>query len=248
MSVVFGARSVARIATPLLDFIFPPLCVSCGYRLTPLESTICDSCWGKVKRLAPDDTLLAIARKRLCQEGELDGIAACWLFEKEGPLQQLIHKLKYDGMTDVGEMLGRIVAKSLDASFTAHAPTVIIPLPLHRTRKRERGYNQSECIGRGLARERQLPMRPKALERTRFTSTQTHLDHLARVENVRGAFSVSAKEKLSLQGAAVLLVDDVITTGATMGEAARALRDAGVEKVYGCALALADLKAGFDIF
>jgi ComF family protein len=197
-----------------------------------------------VNLLDERDPLLAATRTRFRQNDGAGEVVACWLFEKEGTLQKLIHGLKYDGMTDVGVALGRRAGRVLRPRWQGSEPTLIVPVPLHRSRRRERGYNQAEYICRGFSSALQVPVSTEVLLRGRYTSSQTHLDHAERAENVRGAFEVPARASSRLKGARVLLVDDVMTTGATMSEASRALHEGGAAAVTACALALADLKAG----
>ncbi|HTY00285.1 MAG TPA: ComF family protein [Bacteroidota bacterium] len=178
-------------------------------------------------------TLLA-----LTSDGSLDGMVAPFYFEKEGPLQQLIHKLKYGGMTRIGVLVGEEIAAGI-AGHRGDGNAVIVPVPLHRAKRRERGYNQSYFIGRGISRELGVPVREWALRREIYTRSQTTLDIIERAKNVEGAFRVPSRSVDALRGKTVLLVDDVITTGATIRACAAALREANVERIIACAAALA---------
>jgi ComF family protein len=159
----------------------------------------------------------------------LSDVRITFLFS--GPLREVVHQLKYRSVRRLAQPLGMLMAASL-----AQHPLVadaVLPVPLHRDRLAERGFNQAEELAREVAQALHLPLIGNRLSRTRATEQQARLDARARAENMRGAFC--------WHGAAtphrVLLVDDVLTTGATMGACAEALRAAGAEVVYGLALA-----------
>lgn len=155
--------------------------------------------------------------------------------EFEDALRGLIHLLKYQGIRPAARPLGRHLAaaiRPLLQEFTDNQPVLLVPVPLHRVRRRTRGYNQAEEISRVALRElRDLPVefRPKVLVRTRSTESQTGFTREQRRENLRRAFTVP--DRASVSGRTVLLVDDVLTTGATADECARVLLRAGAKQV-----------------
>jgi ComF family protein len=176
-------------------------CARCGLPL-PLAAPLC----GRCLRLPP-----AFA-----------ATVAPWVYAF--PLDRLLPRLKFHGDLAAGALVaGRLV----DALRSAPRPQALVPVPLHRDRLRERGYDQALELARPLARGLHLPLRADLLRRTRATSAQSALAAVARRRNVRGAFAVDAGEL----PAHVALVDDVMTTGATLGECARVLRAAGVARV-----------------
>ena len=162
----------------------------------------------------------------------------------EGDLRRLIHLLKYDGM--------RPLAKALAAKMAPVAPRVgtvelVVPVPLHRSRRWSREFNQAELLARELSRLVGIPCRPGGLRRVRSTPPQAGLSHRQRRENVRGAFA--AADAACIKGRRVLLVDDVMTTGATLDACARVLKAAGARYVGSLTLArakrrLVDAKVG----
>ena len=155
-------------------------------------------------------------------------------------MQDLLHALKYGGLTGVGRELGtRLGMAAMEAPWLRDVD-LIIPLPLYRSKQRERGYNQAESIARGIARVVRKPVCPRAVRRTRWTDSQTTLGYVARQMNVEGAFMVPPSKIGSLRGKRVLLVDDVLTTGATTRACAAALRAGGAHAVYVAAVALAE--------
>ena len=152
----------------------------------------------------------------------------------EGPLQASIHALKFGRKRQLAREVGRIFA-ALPAFAADFAQIdLLVPIPLHPSRQRERGYNQSELIAAGLARRLDKPLRCDLVRRVRATAQQATLDASRRRDNLREAFEVVA---IPPSGARIGLVDDVVTTAATMGSCARALLDAGAAAVWGVALA-----------
>jgi ComF family protein len=165
--------------------------------------------------------------------GLLPHAFALWVFDKGGTLQAVEHAFKYQNRPRYGVSLGALVG---EAYGDAHPlPDGVVPVPLHRTRRLERGYNQSRMLGRGVADALDVPLRTALLDRPHPTRSQTTLSRQARWQNVRDAFA--AQEEAV--GGHWLLVDDVLTTGSTATAAARALYDVGAEAVSLATLALA---------
>jgi ComF family protein len=153
-------------------------------------------------------------------------------------MQRIIHATKYRHRPSLGETLGDLLAQRLSVPLRDElAKTALVPVPLHRRREKKRGFNQSLVLARALAKAWHLEVAPRALRRTRFTQSQAKLGATERWQNVEGAFAPA--RGLHLEAPAVLLIDDVLTTGATMNACAAALKSAGVRKVIGIALAKA---------
>jgi ComF family protein len=148
------------------------------------------------------------------------------------PTSRLIHRLKYEGYFALAEPLSGFLIEGWPA--WEQAPDLILPIPLHARRQRRRGYNQSELLARPLAREMALQFSAAALRRTRHTAPQVGLGPAERANNVRGAFTA---DPATVAGRHILLVDDVLTTGATMSAAAEALLAAGAQTVSAYCLA-----------
>jgi ComF family protein len=215
---------------PFLEFLYPPLCLSCGGRLAAGESLLCAPCLHRAPLLHQADSALARARRELHQEYRVEDVAALWHFE--GPVRDLVHSIKYGALWSAAEEAGTWLGRRMVRASDRWLPDLIVPVPLHPARVRERGYNQSACIARGVARVLGVPAGSDAAARTRDTATQTALDRGRRRENVAGAFRIRRPEPV--RGARVLIVDDVVTTGATVGALAGALMEAGSA---GCAVA-----------
>ncbi len=168
----------------------------------------------------------------------LDAAFALWVFDRGGRLQQIQHRIKYGNRPGLGEAIGRLMGSALATSpLTAAGFTAVVPVPLHRTRLLERGYNQSRALAAGLAGQARLPLCETLLIRSRATRSQTRLSRHRRWENVSGAFAVRDPE--SVRDGHFLLVDDVLTTGATATSAAGALKAAGARFVALATLGLA---------
>ncbi len=230
------------LAGALLDFIYPPYCCLCRSRLQQGEKVVCEDCWGEVKPLGGP----------FCPncgypvEPDADGCPMCrqrgWSFQRvkiltdfEPAVQQLIHLLKYRGKRSVGTRLGVMLGQTLRSRPRWQKADLIIPVPLHKSRLRERGYNQSFLIGKALSEELQKPLRPELLVRRRSTRSQTKLNVTERIENVSGAFRVNHPEQLDDKR--IILVDDIITTGATADACSRSLLNAGAKEVLVAAVA-----------
>lgn len=146
------------------------------------------------------------------------------------PMPDLIHALKYRGMATLGTYLGTKMADYAKDYSAFYEYSLVVPVPLHPVRKRERGYNQSAIIAQKLARDLGKSYLD-CVQRKRYTRSQTTLERKARLSNLSGAFRV--KDKSAVKGKCVILVDDVFTTGSTLNEVSRALYEAGADKVAG---------------
>ncbi len=238
-----AARAAARLlrtcGAGLLELAYPPTCLHCAARLPGPALPLCARCLARLERVRPE--ALAAELRRLPQAGAaLDGAFALWVFDKHGPLQRVQHALKYGKRPRYGHMLGRMMGNGLapagHAAPDAVAPDAVVPVPLHRTRQYERGYNQSEELARGLAAALEAPLAAQTLARPRATRPQARLPRARRWTNVDGAFAAQAQ---AVRGRGLLLVDDVLTTGATAAAAARALKAADASHVHLAVLAMA---------
>jgi ComF family protein len=165
----------------------------------------------------------------------IQGIQVFVLNEFNDQIRQLVHMLKYQGKPLPGRLLGRSRGQCVSGHLNRHGRWVVVPVPLHSARKRERGFNQSAIIGRAVSVELGLECCEKVIKRVRNTRSQTQLDRQKRAQNVDSAFTVRQKQFVNERS--VLLVDDVVTTGATLCACAGALRLAGAHHVVAAALA-----------
>jgi ComF family protein len=171
----------------------------------------------------------------------LNGFDAVFSFgEYEGILRKLIHLFKYHGVAPLAPRLGRFLSGALPRDMTFD---VIVPMPLHWMRRWQRGFNQSELLARDLQRRTGIPW-VRAIKRKRATPAQAGLTRAERRDNVAGAFEV--RKQAAIRGKHVLLVDDVITTGATASACASILKRAGARRVSVLTLARVDRRKGFS--
>jgi ComF family protein len=217
----------------VLDTVFPPRCAGCGgvgdhfcaacrAAVEPVPSPWCTSC-GATSRAprCPDCAADPLPLAAVRSAGLL-----------RGPLRRAVHRLKYGARRTAATALADLLVRPVLELGVLLADAVVVPVPLHPDRRRERGFNQAEALAAPLATALGRTLRPAVL-RVRATPTQVGLSRAARRTNVRGAFAAAE----SLGGRTVLLVDDVTTTGSTLGSAAAACLDAGAAAVYGVTLA-----------
>ena len=168
-----------------------------------------------------------------CKEARPAFLKATAYGSYDGGLRELIHLLKYEQIAPAVGVLGRMLAEAIDKLELGSGPFLVIPVPLHRSKRRERGFNQAELIGHAALKKlasRDFELATDVLERCRVTGSQIGLTRPQRAENIRGAFRVVHLNKVA--GRNILLVDDVLTTGTTASECARVLRKAGARQVW----------------
>lgn len=204
----------------LWQLLFPALCVVCKQPLIDVEQTVCIDCLYAMPRtqyaVVPDNPVEQLFWGKVPIQK-----AMAWChFVKGGRLQTLLHALKYHHLPDVGVVLGKQMAQENAAWFAD--VDVIVPIPLHAKRMNSRGYNQAACVAQGIAEQTGLPVLLDALQRKVHTATQTNKRVFERWQNTSGIFTIA--DVAALQGKHVLLLDDVITTGATLASAAITLQ------------------------
>jgi ComF family protein len=222
-----------------ISLLFPRLCYACGNNLLRNEKVICTHCYISIPRtnyhLADDNPVAQLFWGR-CQ---IRKAAAFSFYNKGSRIRKLIHNLKYKGIKEVGYELGKIYGQSLKKSGFTDTVDFIIPVPLHPSKQRQRGFNQSDYISKGLAEATGLPLDLKSLVRISLSDTQTKRSRYERWMNVEGIFAVAESDNLI--GKHILLVDDVITTGSTIEACAGELLKIENVKVSVAALAVAVL-------
>jgi ComF family protein len=195
-------------------------------------------CWSAFERVAPTETIIQTIEEKFLAEREIDKINSVFLFEQDPRVRTAIHLLKYNGAEAIAVRLGIYIAKKIADDEKLSTSSVIVPVPLHPARKRERGYNQSELIVKRIGRELSIKHEPRLLERTRQTQTQTLFDAEGRKKNIAGAFSMGKHFIDVVKGKNILLIDDVITTGSTIRECAKVLKENGAAEVYAASAAI----------
>ncbi len=220
-----------------ISLLFPRLCYGCGNHLMRNENLICTECYVTIPRTnfhtLNDNPVSQIFWGR-CM---IERAAVFSYYNKGSRIRNLIHNMKYKGIKEVGYELGRIYGNSLKGSDFILGVDVIIPVPLHPSKKRMRGFNQSECISSGIADATGLAVDNVSLARITGSSTQTKRSRYDRWTNVEGIFTVT--DPGLIKGKHILLIDDVITTGATIESCAGELLKMEGVKVSVAALAYA---------
>ncbi len=230
------------------DILYPKTCIVCKDSLKDkfaVEGMVCNICWGKIKINKPpfcqacgrhlEKNNLTKSLCPICLKRRLHFDRAFSPYAYEGTIKDLIHKFKYQDKDYLGKMLAKPMVNFIREY---HLPidylNLIIPIPLHPARLREREFNQAHILSELIAEEFNKPLSPNTLTRIRHTKTQTELDTNERFNNIKGSFSLKDK---GIKGKNILLVDDVLTTGATCSEAALTLKNAGANIVFALTLA-----------
>jgi competence protein ComFC len=232
------ANPIRIFLNTLLELFYPSNCLGCGQ---PQDSgtLLCDRCKATAPRIEPPFC-------RCCSrpfEGVIDGEFSCpncedralafdcvvSAYQAKGVLRDLIHRFKYAGHFHLRRVLTEFLLDAMqDSRLQATPVDCLVPVPLHPTRLRERGFNQADALAESLSRHARVPVL-HCIERRLYTSTQTRFDRTERMRNLRNAFAL--RKYSEVHGKHLLLLDDVLTTGSTLHECALVLRAAGAESV-----------------
>ncbi|HEX6211185.1 MAG TPA: ComF family protein [Methylomirabilota bacterium] len=229
-------------ALAALDLVFPALCPVCDASLARgRRDPLCGACWAAIPRIAPPWCERCGLPLGLAPSPSLPPLTTCgpcradppgWDWARAGAeylgvVRDAIHAFKFEGRRGLARPLAALVLEQAGGESDPTPGAVLVPVPLARARERERGFNQAALVAERLAAGLSLPMRPGWLARVRATAPQSDLGAAERRANVRGAFAAAP----AVAGRSVIVVDDVLTTGATAAECARALRSAGAARV-----------------
>ena len=244
--------SMSGIFDSLMEIIYPPRCYICNTFLregvpgkgwlerhfcrtcmddfSEIETPFCTTCGRPFASLAGEDH---ICEDCIRENPFYDMICVPYLYQ--GSIMTAIHQFKYAGKSQLADSLGPLMTASATKLFDNMNACLLMPVPLHPKRLRERGFNQGLLLTRNIAFQKEKEVDFLSLRRTRYTLPQTGLNSKERRKNVRGAFEVT--DKKGIQGRSIVLVDDVATTGNTLNECARVLKRAGCDKVFCMVLA-----------
>jgi ComF family protein len=222
-----------------ISLIFPNVCEACGNSLLKQEDVICTFCTYNLPKTNFHSSKINPISLLFIGRTDLHAASAFYSFTKEGKVQQLLHQLKYNGKTHIGYFIGKQYGMELKACEDFNSINTIIPVPLHPKKLKKRGYNQSEYFAKGLAESLNVGTNFEALVRVVATESQTKKSRYERWENVELVFQL--QETAVLEGKHILLVDDVITTGATLEACAQALHQIKDVKISVAAIAYANL-------
>ena len=216
---------LAEILNDFASLFFPRYCLACSGSLVKGEDLVCTVCMLEMPKTNHHFERDNPLKSRLALRLPVKYGMALFSFSKQGRVQHLLHALKYKNYPEVGIALGKLYGELLLSSGYKTEFDCIIPVPLHPARERRRGYNQSTKLAEGLAEKLLLPVYDNMVKRNTMTETQTKKTKLDRWINVNYVFSVVSKDEL--ENKRILLVDDVVTTGATVEACAQAILDAG---------------------
>jgi ComF family protein len=220
--------------TDFVALLFPELCAACRAGLMVNERVICTDCLYNLPftnfHLQADN----IVARQFWGKIKLEAAYSLYYFAKGGKIQNLMHQFKYNGLQEVGHIVGNIAGEQLKKNEEFQSVDLIVPVPLHKKRLQQRGYNQSTCFAKGLAQKLNAFVEEDNLVREVATETQTHKSRFARFENMKEVFLIKNPEVL--ENKHILLVDDIITTGST-------LEACGIEllKIKGLKLSIATI-------
>lgn len=221
----------------LLDLISPRTCVICGNRLSVTETIICSKCNFHLPRTEFSNNAYENEMAKLFwAQIPIERAAALFYYESHSNTANIIYQLKYKNHPEIGPLMGRMVAAELKRDHFFDDIDAIVPVPLTKKRLRQRGYNQSEEIAKGVSELTGLPIYNNVIKRTVFKGSQTRLWRRERLENVESAFELISGE--SIAGKHLLVIDDVVTTGATIIACAKELVKAGHVKISALSLGL----------
>ena len=229
------------LTTMWRDFInlyFPHYCLTCQESLVKGETLVCTNCLYELPQATHHQEPDNIVTQRLAGRLPVRHAMALYKFRKSGKVQHLLHHLKYQHKPLLGIVLGRRYGILLKESHLCMTFDLVVPVPLHSSKLRKRGYNQSDFFAKGIAEVLNIPWSKQYLKRTKNAVTQTRKSKLGRLESVDNAFCVTDMQALHNQH--ILLVDDIITTGATLEACGLVLLAAGIKELSVATIAVAE--------
>lgn len=224
--------AVHFIYKAIVDFVYPPHCALCDKYLQENEEILCTPCFRTLPLLDDPDMHASALEPQLGVMPHFERSLALYPYPES--VEKLVHLFKYKGFTKLGDKLGRELGQMvLDFGYEKDIDA-ILPVPLHRRRRRERGYNQARILANAASEVCGIPVLHNVLFRTRYTKPQAKMNRQERALNLKGAFSIT--ENADLKERCVALVDDVLTTGNTAHECSKVLMDANVGRIIALTL------------
>ncbi len=221
----------------IIDIFLPRICIICNQSIKDEAKVICENCFNQFE-IAGGDRIEKEFVRKFANDKLVGDFHSAFVFHEDSSIQKAIHELKYNNNFSIGSVLGFKTADLLENKLKEWKLDIVLPIPLHHLRKATRGYNQAELIAKAIGKRAKIKFYKGLLKRNRFTETQTKLDLVERKQNMSGAFSV--RKTNLIKGKNILLIDDVITTGATISECAKMLLESGANQIYAASVAIAD--------
>jgi len=207
-------HAIARLTEDVLHLFYPHLCVGCGNDVLAKNQVICSFCYHDLPRTNYANIKNNPIEKLFVGRLPIHAAHSEFYFSKGKLVQQLIHQIKYHAHLDLGTYLGKLMGSSLFQSNRFHNVDAIVPLPMFADKEKKRGYNQAAVIANGIAETLGVPVVEKLVTRSRATSSQTNKHRIERWQNVEDSFQIASSN--FFENKHILLVDDVLTTGATL--------------------------------
>lgn len=217
--------NIKDLISSAIDVVMPASCSVCGKPLGTGEKFLCRKCLLELPRTHYEEINFNPFEQLMAGKIPVERCASYFFYQKGDPYASILHDIKYRNMPTMGRWLTERAAKQMSGNHFFDSIEAIVPVPLHYTKLASRGYNQSEYLAKGVSRATGIPV-IKAIKAVKEHSTQTHKDAVERQKNIEGAFAVSKRHIAGLQGKHVLIVDDVVTTGATLLACATVLHNA----------------------
>ena len=220
-----------------IDFFFPKVCIISDIKIPQNNSNpyISDEIIKNLDKPSRQDLYLL--------ENKLDAnnTFTCFVTKGNNDVNKILHHLKYKGFSNLGLFFGEYISENVLENYSdiRKKYNIICPVPLHKTKLRERGYNQSDFIVRGINKTLKLDYFPELVIRSRYTKSQTKLPYPERVSNVKNAFNINPKFANMVKKKHIILVDDVVTSGSTLNEVIKVLKESGATNVFAVTIAMA---------
>lgn len=221
----------------LINLFFPHCCIICGIPLMQSEDFLCMHCHATLPRTHFDSLIDNPVERMFYGKAKIEKASSFLYYQRGSEIKKIIYQLKYAGRKEIGEIIGKYMATEISSSGFFDDIDIIIPLPLHRNRLNKRGYNQSEWIAKGISTITHIPINNNIVMRVKDVDSQTHKTTFDRWKNVQQIFSLAQPELI--KDMHILLVDDVLTTGATILSCATTIQKAENVKVSVLTLAVA---------
>lgn len=228
---------IKRYFNDFTTLFFPQTCSGCDQPLVDGEHLICTACWYHLPNTRAHEDEQNSGARQLWGRVRIEAVASYWYFREASRVKRIIHQLKYRNHPEIGTAIGLRYGAVLAGTPPFNQADIIVPVPLHPKKLRARGYNQSAFFANGLAHSMQLPVAEDGIVRRRAAESQTHKNRYERYENMLKTFEANDVEAIA--GRHVLLVDDVLTTGATVEACASTLLENGAAKVSAATIAKA---------
>ncbi|TXI33881.1 MAG: ComF family protein [Niabella sp.] len=213
--------NLKEIGNSILNLFYPVVCAGCGTDNLPAQSSLCIKCIHDLPATGFETIESNSIDHLLAGRIVFEKATAQYYFTKQSLIQELMHQFKYRGNKELGMQLGRLMGSQLKSSGRFENFDMLIPLPLFESKQRKRGYNQAAVLCNGISEMMNVPVEESIVKRIMATETQTHKTRIERWLNMEGKFYVAEPNKISNKN--ILLVDDVITTGATLEACANAI-------------------------